>query len=242
MRGEAMKSRTLISVIILAVLTMTISACGGGKPATIEQAQPTAIIAEQGAATSDYFTEEFDGGLDNWKYFITSGQENQLDLKPEEGSLVFDLGGKNLWVYIYYIPKTYENIRIDLRADNRGENKNNISMICRYSEDEGWYEFNVANSGLYQILYAKWDVGMGRASYAVIADGASNRIKQGRDINEYTAVCNGRTLSLYVNGTETRVLDDNKYVLRKGNAGFGVASFDHLPIKVEVNWVKFSEP
>jgi len=32
-----------------------------------------------------------------------------------------------------------------------GTNNNNISLSVRYS-DEGWYEFNIANNGLYDIF------------------------------------------------------------------------------------------
>jgi hypothetical protein len=47
---------------------------------------------------------------------------------------------------------------------------------------------------------------------------------------------------LYINGTETRVFEDNQYVLRKGKIGISASSFDQLPVIVEYDWVKISEP
>src|SRR5512145_2742098 len=120
-------------------------------------------------------------------------------------------------------------------------NDNNITLICRYREDEGWYEFNVFNSGLYNILYGYYEKD-GNINYARIADGGSTKIKAGKEINTYKIICNDRKLALYINGTETRVVEDNQHVLRKGKIGIGVSSFNQLPIKVEFEWVKISEP
>jgi hypothetical protein len=203
---------------------------------------PTEPSATEAPASQPYFTEEFDGGLSNWSYFLTNGDENKMDLSTSDGSLVFDLQGKNLWVYVLYEPYTYSDVRIDARVDNRGSNNNNISLICRYDENEGWYEFNVANSGLYQILYGKWNNDKNKASYATVADGGSNSIHQGKDVNEYTAICKDRTLSLFINGTETKTVQDNQWALREGFAGISASSFNDLPVKVEYEWVRLSEP
>ncbi len=131
---------------------------------------------------------------------------------------------------------------MDMTAENRGDNNNNVSLICRYNEDEGWYEFNVANSGLYQILFGKWDADKRHASYSKIADGGSNKIHVGKEINDYTAICQGRTLTLLINGTQVRSVDDNQNALRSGNVGVGVSSFNRFPVIVEVDTYKVSQP
>jgi hypothetical protein len=122
-------------------------------------------------------------------------------------------------------------------VDNRGTNVNNILLVCRKSE-EGHYLVNIANSG----LFAMYAYDGTRGSYARIADGGSNRIRQGKDVNEYTLICLGRTLSLYINGEDTRSYTDNQYTLRAGQVGVGVASEGQLPVKVEFDWVKVSQP
>ena len=78
--------------------------------------------------------------------------------------------------------------------------------------------------------------------YGKLADGGSNKIKQGKEVNTYTAVCKGRTLVLYINGFETRRLDDNQHVLRNGQIGVSVSSFAIVPVKVEFDSIKISEP
>ncbi len=61
-------------------------------------------------------------------------------------------------------------------------------------------------------------------------------------MNTYKIVCKDRKLSLYITGTETRVYEDNQYVLRDGKIGISASSFGQLPIKMEYDWVTVSEP
>jgi hypothetical protein len=205
---------------------------------------PTEAPVEQPSSSAEqFFTEEFDGGIENWsKLTVTGSKETNPDglaLEVNDSRLVFDFSTKQLYVYLFYDPFEYENVTVEALADNRGMNDNNISLICRYSDD-GWYEFNVFNSGLYNILYGFYKPD-GSISYARIADGGSTKIKAGKESNIYKITCNDRKLSLSINGTETRVVEDNQYALRKGKIGIGVSSFDQLPIKVEYDWVTISE-
>lgn len=242
-----MKASSIKLFVLLVLVASVVSACslgGGGGPSDtgIQQAQPTVAAVQQGGSGSDYFTEDFNGTLSDWKQFLTSGQASQANLSIKDGRLVFDIAAKNTWVYTYYSAKTFKDVRIDVTAENRGQNDNNVSLICRYSEDEGWYEFNVANSGLYQILYGKWDADKRKASYSKIADGGSNKIHVGKEVNDYAAICQGRTLTLMINGSQVNSVDDNQNALRDGYIGLGVSSFAHVPVTVEVESYKASQP
>ena len=97
------------------------------------------------------------------------------------------------------------------------ENNNNISLICRYDPEVGWYEFNIANNGLYNIFYAEI-TSSGKIAYNRIANGGSNSIKQGKDVNEYGASCVGNELTLYINGDEVISYPEKKYGLRSGRS------------------------
>ena len=134
---------------------------------------------------------------------------------------------KRSGAYVTYDAFEYDDVRLDVVAENRGVNANNVSLICRYSQAEGWYEFNVANSGLFDILYGHYTPD-NKVIYRRLANGGSNKIKQGKDINSYGMSCKGRTLVVYINGFETRRIDDNEYVLRTGKVGVSVASFKDL--------------
>jgi hypothetical protein len=213
------------------------------EPTAEQPANTPEPKSTEAPAASEYFTEEFDGNIDNYTYFefheLYGSAKTDETIIPttKNGFLVFDLKKKDKWVYVTYDPFKYGNVRLDIKADNRGKNSNNVSLICRYS-DEGWYELNIANSGLYSILaYITSD-----NRYYTIYDGASREIKQGKDSNEYTFICDDNELTAGINGIEVKTITDTKHKLRDGLTGFGVSSFDVIPILVEIDSFQISKP
>ena len=214
------------------------------QPQEPQQTDEPAIVATEPPVQTvdalDFYTEEFEGDISNWTYFTSKNDvkadDSSVEPVAENGFLVLELP-KNLNVYVMYDPYTYTNVRVDARVENRGTNNNNINLVCRYS-DEGWYEIAIANNGLYW-LYAYDGV---KGTYAQLANGGSNKIKAGKEVNEYTFICNDRNLIVQINGFDTRTYTDNQYVFREGQIGVGASSFDDVPVKVEYDWVKISEP
>jgi len=262
-----MRSQYRMLFAFVALLLFVSLACyGGGTPPPVatqlpaneeppaaapteqpQEPQPTeepVIVATEAPVQStdapDFFTEEFEGDISNWTYFTSkndvSADDSGVEPYTENGFLVLDLS-KWLNVYVMYDPYTYTNVRIDTRVENRGTNNNNINLVCR-SSDEGWYEVAIANNGLYD-LYAYDGV---KGAYVRLANGGSNKIKAGKEVNEYTFICNDRNLILEINGFETKKYTDNQFVFREGQIGVGASSFRDIPVKVEFDWVKISEP
>ena len=262
-----MNHRPLLPLVLTAVLLLSTGlACqflAGGQPAPTPEviSQPVQVVTEvppptpvpvqpleeptpvppTEAQSVQFFTEEFDSEATGWTPFVTHGNLSQMELSTRESRLTFDLKERQLWAYLLYEPQAYNDVRIDVSAENRGENQNNISLICRYDKERGWYEFNVANSGLYSILFGRWDNSGTTASYANIADGGSNNIHQGLAVNTYGMVCKGNTIVVYINDKEIKRVDD-KRGLRDGQIAIGVSSFTRLPVEVEFDWVRISEP
>jgi hypothetical protein len=205
-------------------------------PPTEEQATtPT----EEAPATSEFFTEEFDSesALANWESFtLGQGEDRNLVIKQEDDHLLFDLGDEDLYVYYMYTPYEYDDVSIKLNAENRGRNNNNVSLVCRMnSEGTQWYEFSVESGGLWY-LYAFDE------KYNSIANGGTQALKQGREVNEYAMTCEGDQITLSINGEELRTVTDNNYGFSGGLVGFNISSLNVLPITVNVNWFEISQP
>ncbi len=200
---------------------------------------PTEEPATEAPTTSEFFTEEFasEDALENWDSFsLGSGEDDDLVIEQQDDHLLFDLGDEDLYVYYMYTPNEYEDVSIKLNAENRGRNNNNISLICRMnSEGTQWYEFSVESGGLWY-LYAVED------KYNVIANGGTNALKQGREINEYAMTCQGDEITLFINDEEVRSVRDNTYGFNSGLVGFNISSLNVLPITVAVNWFEISQP
>jgi hypothetical protein len=256
--GGHMSTKT---AFVLLSLILVLSACSSGAvppptathtsvPFTVTPSE-TPIPPTPTPEFEQYYTEEFENDLKYWPSFVVDGSgyggavlakepSEKVVLKAEDGFFKFDISKTWQFAYATYDPFDYDDVRIDVRAANLGVNDNNISLICRYGEGVGWYEFNIANSGIYNILYAKVRAEDGYISYTLIENGGSNKIKQGAATNDYTVICQGDTLTLYINEVLTKEAKDLK--LTSGKVGVSVSSFPHLPVQINFDWIKISQP
>ena len=211
------------------------------------EAPATEVVTEEPVSQAEeFFTEEFDTPLSgDWDILTVTGSDDadpdQVTVEADNGQLVWDFDSEYVYYYIFYNAFEYEDVKLEVRADNRGRNNNSISLICRYNADIGWYEFNIANNGLYDILYAEVE-NDGDISYSRVANGGSNAINQGMDVNEYAITCDDEELGLFINGDEVITIPERRYGLRSGQVGVSVSSFNVLPILIEMDWIRISEP
>lgn len=135
-------------------------------------------------------------------------------------------------VYDYFFPA---DVRVDAAVETvAGPNRNNISLLCRAS-DQGWYEFSMNSGGLWYIW--KYD----NSTYTRLANGGSNSINLKKASNEITATCIGNRLSLYVNQVEMGSVTDNTF-RDDGQVGVSVSTFDLVGAGVEFDWFVASVP
>lgn len=209
--------------------------------------EPTAVPTEPPApAVQQFYTEEFDKWNANyWDILTVTGSNDanpdKVTVEPKNGKLVWNFDSEYVYYYMFYNAYNYDDVQLTVRADNRGKNNNSVSLICRYDPDIGWYEFNIANNGLYDILHGEV-TSNGDIQYYTITNGGSNDIKQGKDVNEYSIKCKGDQLTLTINGREVKSITEKNYGLREGQVGVSVSSFDVLPIQIEMDWIKIDEP
>lgn len=223
------------------------------QPADLSTAQPVQPIQPQqdGPATEaqpiqpvspssgPYFTQEFDSDP-QWYYEVVKGNDSSdaesATYKFDFGRMIFEIPEPGLFAYYVYEGDVYEDVRLDIRLENRGVNSQQVSLVCRVGDD-GWYEWAVQSDGLWE-LYAVSD------GFHRILNGGSNEINQGKDTNEYTLICEGNEISFFVNGVEPKgsPFVEREYGIRRGNVGFAVSSLRAVPVEVEVDWFKVSEP
>ena len=162
-------------------------------------------------------------------------------MKTDGGKLAWNLDTKELAHYLFYKAFSYQDVKLEASVDNRGVNNNFVSLICRYDPEVGWYEFQVSSSGLYNV-YVIEVLGGGKYRYNRIVNGGSLAIKQGKGINEYAAICKGDQLTLYINGEKVASAKEAKYSLGEGQVGVAVWSQNSLPVSVDMDSFKVSEP
>ena len=187
-----------------------------------------------------FFTDEFDAAPAGWDV-LQAGGEGTPTIRNENSHLILQMDAPYNWVYAIYGPQDYDNIRVDTLFTNQAGSPASIGLVCRYSETEGWLEYNVSTDGTYSLLYGNW-LASGIANYFPIMDGGSNLIQSSGAAQEIGMVCSGTTVSLLVNQTVVRNIDVSRYELTNGKIGIAASAFENVPVVAAFNWVRVSEP
>jgi hypothetical protein len=145
------------------------------------------------------------------------------------------------WLYTLYGTQDYSNIRLDTRFTNRALTPSSAGLICRYSEEDGWFEYNVSTDGKYDVLYGRW-LNVGIPEYLPIMEGSSKQIQPSGAAQKIGLVCSDTTLLLYINDTLIRQVDVSRYELTKGKVGMTASSFENTPVVVGFDRITVSEP
>jgi hypothetical protein len=145
------------------------------------------------------------------------------------------------WLYALYGAQDYDNVRIDTEFENRALTPASAGLICRYSDNGGWLEYNISSDGTYNVLYGKW-LNTGIADYLPITDGTSKEIQPTGTTQKIGLTCSDTTLSLYVNDKLIRKVDVSHYALTEGKVGIAASSFENTPIVTAFDQVRISEP
>lgn len=186
------------------------------------------------------FTNEFDSTLAGWT-ILQSGPEAAPAIKTENSTLVLQMDSPFVWAYAIYDFQDYDNIRIDARMTNQAGSPASLGLICRYSETDGWLEYNVSTDGTYNVLYGQW-LASGIANYLPVLSSSSNAIQPSGASQEIGLLCSGPTLSLFIDQILIRSVDVSRFELTGGKVGITASSFENTPVIAAFDWVKVSEP
>ena len=113
--------------------------------------------------------------------------------------------GKAMWGLA---GKSFTDVSIEVAASQISgptNNNNDYGVMCRLSETSG-YSFNISGDGFYSIQR------MENNSFTDLVEWAeSDKINTGNATNTIKAVCQGSTLSLYVNGNKLAETTDTTF-------------------------------
>jgi hypothetical protein len=205
------------------------------SPEATATLEPTATLVQVPAPRD--FTEYFDSSSSYWTTF---GTNNVVpDIQLQNGFWVFNLTKTNTWADAIYNAQTYQDVRVDAQVEVRAGNDGAVGIVCRYSQVNGWYEFNVYADQTYTIMYGQW-LSPGIARYMPLHITGSEKIKTGA--NQIGLVCQGDALTPYINNVRMITYEDNKVGLKDGNIGLTASSFSDVPLVAAFDWVKVSTP
>ena len=200
---------------------------------------PTPTIALSPTPLPRFFTNEFDSTFEGWS-ILQAGNDFVPNIKAENSALILQMDSHYSWAYAIYGAENYANVYIETKFENRGGSPASVGLVCSYSEENGWFEYNVTTDGTYNLLYGHW-LATGVADYLPITDGLSNLIQPSGAPQQISLLCADTVITLSINGTVVRSLDVARYELTEGKVGITTASYENTPIIVALDWVKVSE-
>ncbi|HEX9029480.1 MAG TPA: S1C family serine protease [Anaerolineales bacterium] len=201
--------------------TQTAGTQNGGTPAPA--GNPNA------SKSGDYFFSTQFENTDGWYTFAIPKSDN-YKASVDHSKLYVEVDDNNSNVYaMYNLDLVPSDVRIDADVETvAGPNRNNISVVCRASQD-GWYEFSINSGGLWYI----WKYANGQYGDP-LGQGASYAINLQKSKNTITATCIGDALTLYANGTKLGTAHDHSFT-GGGQVGLSVSTFDISGAGVDIS-------
>ena len=187
-----------------------------------------------------YFTTQFDLSLAGWS-ILQAGNEVLPNISTDNGTLRMQTDSPYVWLYAIYGAQDYADVHIETEFINSALSPSSAGLVCRYSETDGWFEYNVSTDGSYNVLFGRW-LSVGVVDYLPIIDGVIKEIKQSGDTQQIGLTCSGNLLQLFINGTTIRNVDISSYELSEGKVGLAAASYENAPVVVVFNNLTVKEP
>ena len=188
----------------------------------LEVVGSSGLSSSSGGSSSDSGSDSSSSGgeniaLEDFEVFSygTEPTSDEISVYMQDEKTHFELEG-DYWSYIYYAAQEYTDSSISTVVENQSEQQA-IKLICRMNPDKGFYEFKFDSDGYYKISY----FGFGGGSEDLTEFESTDVIHTGAT-DEYEAVCEGNTLSMYVDGELLASVEDS--TLSGGYVGIGVSS------------------
>lgn len=218
--------------------TATVPASPTPIPAT-PTPEPTSTPEPSPTPLQRFFTAQFDSSLAGWSV-LQAGNEALPNISTENNTLRLQMDNPYIWLYTVYGAQDYADVHIETEFINSALSPASTGLMCRYSETDGWLEYNVSTDGTYNVLFGRW-LSVGIVDYLPILDGASKEIRQSGETQQIGLTCSGATLQLYINGSLIRNVDVSSYELTEGKVGLTASSFENTPVIAVFNYVTVSE-
>ena len=201
--------------------------------------EPTLTPEPTSTPLPQYFTTNFDASLAGW-VILQAGNAAAPAVSVENNTLRLQMDSPYTWLYALYGAFDYADVHLETTFINSALTPASVGLICRYSETDGWLEYNVSSDGTYNVLYGTWlDIGV--ADYLPIVDGVYNDIKQSGETQQIGLTCSDTTMRLSINGNIIRSVDVSSYELGAGKAGLTASSYENTPVVVVFDSITVSQ-
>lgn len=222
-----MNQRTRKTLCVFVPLTMAILACTcnlpslGGEETPIPP--PSGIIFEDDFSDpgSGWETGEYDAGSVGYKssaYFVIS--EGDADT-------MWGVANRSFNDVVIEVDAT------QVRADP--SNNNDYGVVCREQGNGEGYHLLISGDGYYAIARAQDNEFVWLVDFT-----ESDAIQQGNATNRIRGICDGSTLTLFVNGERLATAKDSTFT--SGDIALTATSYEDVPAEIHFDNLVVREP
>jgi len=244
--------RVYIYPMILLIFVSLACSVGGLLPGGDEVVRPTATPTNtpvpdkpsEASLYDDFSTTQ--AGWSDMQVITTQAKMGNLHSTASvvDGKLIFDLQDNETYLYKFYTNPAGDDVAVEASVQSFGQLTNGIALVCRATNEfDKWYEFRISSTNSYNIF--RYDASLREQEknpYVELKKGGLG-IDQFRPTKEniIRGVCQGSTLSLYINDKEVATAtagDSTGGEL----VGVGAISHDILPVNIKFDYFSYGQP
>lgn len=250
-----MKSKLLFPIVALVVVSLACSTnnipfVATSTPAVFATAAPataTVPVPTNAPTPIPAYTEEFDLMSADWAeplVVTTQAQPGHMfsAVVWDDGWLEFNLQEPETYIYQFYQRPTNPDVVLETKIQAGLQPFNGMALVCRANtEYTKWYEFRIGSQNDYAIyVFDASRRDKGKNPYIELEKGVTTAIDPPRE-NVFKAICNGTTLSIWVNDIEVTSIQDNT-ITDGGLIAIGAMSYSLPPVQVKFDYLTISRP
>lgn len=208
----------ITALLVLVSFTMACSVLGSSATPT-----PANVL----------LNENFSDNTTGWEV----GQYNEGEVGYKDGAyaVISTAASSAMWGVS---PSSYNNTVIDLdttQVSAPTNNNNDYGVMCRVQDSGDGYALLISGDGFYGIQLAS------AGSFTNLVEWtSSDLINKGNATNHIRVICDGNTLTLYVNGKKLAETTDSTF--SSGKIGLSATTYESDPTEIHFDNLIVSEP
>ncbi len=226
----------LISVGVAALFGLRFLGDGGNEnDRTVISPTPPDRIAITPAVQAEQliFQDDFEDEITGWE--IGSYETGSVGYKNGAYAITSANNGSTMWGVAN---RTFEDVVVDVdvtQVTAGPESNNDFGVVCREQGDGGGYYLLISGDGYAAIVKAtnnefewlrEWE--------------ETSAVRQGNVTNRLRAVCDGPTLTLFVNGQQVATTQDSSFT--RGDLALTATTYEDAPTEIHFDNLKVRDP
>lgn len=206
----------------------------GNEVSGISPTPPDQVAITPAAQTEHLiFQDDFEDEITGWE--IGAYETGSVGYKNGAYAIISANNGSTMWGVAN---RTFDDVVVDVDVTQISagpESNNDLGVVCREQGDGSGYYLLISGDGYAAILKAA------NGQFEWLREWEeTSAVRQGNATNRLRAVCDGPTLTLFVNGQQVATIQDSSF--RQGDLAFTATTYEDDPTEIHFDNLKVRNP